>query len=78
MTTNQKAKKVRKKLLSDFEFYAKNALRIRTKDGDTTPLSLNTAQQQLLQAVQKQYEEEGKIYNNFTSTGKLVEGSKSN
>ena len=61
MTTNQKAKIVRKKLLSDFEFYAKNALLIRTKDGDTTPLSLNTAQKQLLTAVQKQYEEEGKI-----------------
>ena len=61
MTINQKAKKIRKKLLSDFEFYAKNALRIRTKDGETTPLSLNTAQQHLLKAVQKQYEEEGKI-----------------
>jgi len=61
MTIQTKAKKIRKRLFEDFEFYAKNALRIRTKDGDTAPLTLNVAQKQLLDAIVKQYEEEGKV-----------------
>jgi len=59
MTT--KAQKVRKKLRDDFEFYAKNVLKIRTKDGDVVHLNLNTAQQQLLDKINAQYEEEGKV-----------------
>ncbi len=59
--TQTKATKIRKRLRDDFDFYAKNALKIRTKDGDVTPLQLNIAQQALLDAVQKQYAEEGKI-----------------
>jgi hypothetical protein len=59
--TQTKATKIRKRLRDDFDFYAKNALKIRTKDGDVTPLALNAAQTKLLEAVQKQYAQEGKV-----------------
>ena len=52
---------VRKRLLSDFPFYSKSALQIRTKDGDIKPLKLNPAQKILQQAIDKQMAEEGKI-----------------
>lgn len=58
---NQKAKKIRRVLRDEFGFYAKHALKIRTKDGNVTNLQLNIAQQQLLDAIERQYEEEGKI-----------------
>ena len=54
-------KAVRKRLYQDFPFYAKSALRIRTKSGDISPLSLNPAQQILDDAVQKQIATDGKI-----------------
>lgn len=52
--------KVRKRLYEDFEFYAKNALKIRTKEGAVKPFVMNAAQAKLLDAVQKQIETEGK------------------
>ena len=52
---------VRKRLLTDFPFYAKSALKIRTKDGDIRPLNLNPAQQILQAAIDKQMATEGKI-----------------
>jgi len=48
-------------LRDEFGFYSKNALKIRTKDGDVTPLVLNEAQEILLQKIEEQYEAEGKI-----------------
>ena len=56
-----KLKAVRKRLYTDFPFYAKAALSIRTKEGEIAPLKLNPAQQILDDAVQKQLQTEGKI-----------------
>jgi hypothetical protein len=56
-----KLKKVRKRLLSEFPFYASSALSIRTKAGEIAPLKLNPAQQILDEAVTKQLKSEGKI-----------------
>lgn len=56
-----KLKKVRKRLYQEFPFYARSALKIRTKAGEVAPLSLNPAQQILDEAVQKQLKSEGKI-----------------
>ena len=43
--------KVRKRLKADFKFYAKHALKIRTKEGEIKPLVLNAAQKILLDAI---------------------------
>jgi len=52
---------VRQKLLDDFGFYAKKALKIRTKEGEVVNLRLNEAQTRLLELINKQYEAEGKV-----------------
>ena len=54
-------KKIRKRLLNEFPFYSKSALKIRTKSGDIAPLTLNPAQEILQEAVDKQQKTEGKI-----------------
>ena len=59
--TIQKAQQTRKRLRDDFKFYAKHSLKIRTKEGEVKTLKLNFAQEQLLKAVNEQYEKEGKI-----------------
>ncbi len=56
-----KLKAVRKRLLTEFPFYARSALKIRTKAGEIAPLKLNPAQQILDKAVQQQLQDEGKI-----------------
>ena len=58
---NQKLKVIRKRLLTDFDFYSKAALKIRTKTGDISPLKLNTAQSILDKAVTAQLASEGKV-----------------
>jgi len=58
---DNRLKEVRKRLYSDFPFYAKAALRIRTKAGQIEPLTLNPAQEILDAAVSKQMKAEGKI-----------------
>ena len=58
---DQKLREVRKRLYDDFTFYAKSALKIRTKDGDISPLKLKPAQRILQKAVEKQLAEEGKV-----------------
>lgn len=64
-TTNDAAKQrrleVRRKLKSDFDYYAPRALKIRTKDGEIAPLNLNVAQQRLLDSIKAQYAQEGKV-----------------
>jgi len=52
---------VRRRLLQDFEYYAHHALKIRTKEGEIKPLVLNAAQQQLINAIEDQYLQEGKV-----------------
>ena len=58
---DKRLKAVRKKLLTDFPFYAKSALKIRTKEGKVAPLKLNAAQQILQAAIDRQMAEEGKV-----------------
>lgn len=52
---------VRKRLLQDFEFYAKHALKIRTKEGDVRPLVLNEAQKIFCAKVLNQLDTTGKV-----------------
>lgn len=59
MTPEQKA--VRLKLLEDFDYYARHALKIRTKEGEITNLKLNAGQQVLLTAINNQWQAEGRI-----------------
>ena len=62
MTTKREMLETRKRLLSDFAFYAKHAVKIRTKSGDIMPLVLNKVQQRfLLEHVIPQIETTGKI-----------------
>ena len=58
---NKQLKQVRKKLLNNFNFYSKSALKIRTKEGKINPLALNPAQQILDKAVNDQMASEGKV-----------------
>ena len=58
---DKKLQQIRKRLFNDFPFYAKSALKIRTKEGDIAPLDLNPAQQILQDAVSKQIASEGKF-----------------
>jgi len=58
---DKKLQQIRKRLFNDFPFYAKSALKIRTKEGDIAPLDLNPAQQILQDAVSKQIASEGKV-----------------
>lgn len=52
---------VRKRLLTEFPFYARNALKIRTKDGDIKPLELNPAQRILQEAIDAEMSERGYV-----------------
>ena len=61
MATKEQLAEVRKRLYTDFSFYAKGALKIRTKAGDIAPLKLKPAQKILNDAVTKQLETEGKV-----------------
>lgn len=54
-------KATRKRLLDDFEFYARKALRIRTKDAKIVPLVLNRAQRRFIEMVLRQWQETGRI-----------------
>ena len=58
---DQRLKQVRKRLATDFEFYSRSSLKIRTKAGDIRPLALNPAQKILDDAVTKQLAAEGKV-----------------
>ncbi len=51
----------RKRLLEDFEFYAKHAIKIRTKAGEILPLVLNRVQRRLIERIIAQVETTGKI-----------------
>lgn len=51
----------RKRLKSDFPFYARNCLSIRTKDSGLKPFLLNKAQLYIHSLIEKQREETGKV-----------------
>jgi hypothetical protein len=57
----QKLLETRKKLASDFAFYCKHCVFIRTKDGTLAPLVLNTAQKMALEQILAQWQETGKV-----------------
>jgi hypothetical protein len=59
MRTDLKA--IRRRLLTDFEFYAKNCVKIRTKEGQILPFELNKVQKDLLKAVEEQMRNTGKV-----------------
>jgi hypothetical protein len=46
--TNPKLLQTRKRLLDDFEFWAKHSCKIRTKAGDIEPLTLNSVQRRFI------------------------------
>lgn len=52
---------IRKRLLTDFPFYAPNALKIRTKEGEIKPLTLNPAQRILQDAVDAEMKDKGYV-----------------
>lgn len=51
----------RKRLVDDFDLYARKYLRIRNKDGDIVPLKLNAAQKILHEVVERQLRETGMV-----------------
>jgi hypothetical protein len=53
--------KTRKRLLDDFEFWAKHSCKIRTKDGNIQPLTLNPVQRRFLVSCNEQLETTGYI-----------------
>ena len=55
------AEEKRIRLMTDFEFYARNCLMIRTKEHGLQPLKLNQAQQYIHDRLQEQLEETGKV-----------------
>jgi hypothetical protein len=61
MTTTQQRVETRKRLYTDFPFYAKHCLKIRTKQGEVQPLILNTAQQILQAAVDEEMKTRGYV-----------------
>jgi hypothetical protein len=61
ITMDPKLKAVRKRLKDEFAFYSRNAVKIRTKNGEIRPLILNPVQQKLDQLVEAQYRAEGKV-----------------
>jgi hypothetical protein len=52
---------IRKRLLTDFEFWAKHCCKIRTKEGTIVPLVLNRVQQRFLKAVLDQLRTTGRV-----------------
>jgi hypothetical protein len=51
----------RRKLLEDFEFYAKHCVKIRTKEGTIVPLVLNRVQRRFVRAIIDQMQRTGRV-----------------
>lgn len=60
-TAEARRKATRRRLLDDFEFYARKALKIRTKDAKVVPFVLNRAQRRFLNQVLDQWQRTGKV-----------------
>lgn len=56
-----KSIQIRKRLFEDFEFYARHAVKIRTKEGEVKSFVLNLVQRKLLKRVIEQYAKTGKV-----------------
>lgn len=59
--TSKTELELRKRLATDFEFYAANALRIRTKSGQANKFRLNAAQKQIHSELEDQLTRTGKV-----------------
>jgi hypothetical protein len=59
--TKTTPKELRKRLLEDFAFYSKNAVKIRTKEGEVINFTLNRVQKKLLKQLIEQYTRTGKV-----------------
>ncbi|MFC6621983.1 hypothetical protein [Novosphingobium panipatense] len=57
----ERRKATRKRLLEDYEFYARKVLKIRTKDARVIPFQLNRAQLRFLEMVIRQWKETGRV-----------------
>src|SRR5689334_10640819 len=61
MSEQKKLLAIRKRLLTDFRYYARHALKIRTKSGEVKPLVLNKAQEHLIDLVERQMATQGRV-----------------
>jgi hypothetical protein len=61
MNDQQKIEKIARQLMSDFPLYAKNILKVITKNGEVSPLHLNPGQMMMHRMVEQQLKETGKI-----------------
>jgi hypothetical protein len=61
MTSKSDPLAIRRRLYDDFDFYARNAIEIRTKNADVRKLVLNEPQRKLHQAIEAQRRETGKV-----------------
>lgn len=61
LTVEEKRKRVRQRLLTDFEFYASRCLKIRTKDARIVPFKLNHAQKLFLDQILEQWQRTGRV-----------------
>src|SRR5579872_4316282 len=52
---------IRRRLLEDFEFYAKHCIKIRTKKGEIVPLVLNRVQKRFVEVVLRQLQTRGRV-----------------
>lgn len=59
--TTDEMKALRERFLNDFEFYAKHAIKIRTKAGTIVPLVLNRVQKRFLRQIIKQLTTTGRV-----------------
>jgi hypothetical protein len=59
--TTEKLLRTRKRLLEDFEFWAKHSCKIRTKAGEIKPLILNNVQRRLLKDISNQLATTGMV-----------------
>jgi hypothetical protein len=58
---DQKQLHKRKKLQTDFDYYSRNCLLIRTKDGTVDPFTLNDAQLYIHKRIEEQRDKTGKV-----------------
>lgn len=61
MALSPAAQAIRRRLFEDYAYYAKNCLRIRTKDQKISPLVLNRAQQRLIDMAVEQLAKRGYV-----------------
>lgn len=61
LTVEERRRRIRQRLLTDFEYYAANCLKIRTKTATIIPFTLNRAQRLFLDAILKQWQRTGRV-----------------